>query len=43
MTSHLNASILKGLMDILRTNKMAQVFNESAELQGADDMLLITG
>jgi len=43
MTSHLNASILKGLMSILWTNKMGQVFNESAELQGAYDVLLVTG
>jgi hypothetical protein len=43
MTSHLNASILKGLMDILRTNKMGQVFNESTELQEAYDILLVTG
>lgn len=43
MTNHLNASILKSLMGILRTNKMGQVFNESTELQGAYDMLIVTG
>jgi len=30
-------------MDILRTNKMGQVFNESTELQEAYDILLVTG
>jgi hypothetical protein len=31
------------LMGILRTNKMGQVFNESTELQGAYEMLIVTG
>lgn len=43
MTSHLNVFIVKGLMGILCTNKIKQVFNESTGLQIAYDTLIVAG